>query len=203
MDDWKQSAVLQKNVRIDIGFMVSESFYFGSDNGFTPTQYEEMRVPLYQPQLMKSGGFILYSDIESNEEELIKHYADVVEKYKKYKKDISKSTLFWNRPVIFNSEFIISFPWHDKFRDGMNVLNNLTSTKDGEIYWDADQGWKLEISARDEFMYAREWDPDYEEIYCQVKFDRVNMSQQAASLISEVSGLIEKMTKALGNDYWT
>ena len=203
MGDWKKSAILQNNVKVDIGFMVSESFYFGPDNGFTPEQYEELRVPLYQPKLKKSGSFILSSEIVGNEEELIKHYQDVVMKYKEYGKVISKSTHFWNRPIIYNSEFVISFSWHDKFGEGRNVLDNLTSTEDGEIYWDMDQGWELEMVAEEGLIYAREWDPDYEEIHCQVKFDRVEARQQATVLIPTVSTLIKKLSGAIGHDYWT
>jgi hypothetical protein len=203
MDDWKQSAILQTNVKVDIGFMANEKFYFGPENGFTPEQYEEMQVPLYQPNLNRSGSFILFSDIVGNEEELIKHYLDVSKKYMIYKKDISKSTHFWNRPVIFNSEFVISFSWHDRFREGKNVLDNLTATEDGEVYWDADQGWELEIAAKDNLMYARERDPDSEEIHCQVKFDRTEIRKQAIQLMPSVSALIEKLAGAIGHDYWT
>ena len=203
MSDWKQSAILQNDVKVDIGFMASESFYFGPDNGFTPEQYEELRAPLYQPKLKRSGQFILSSEIIGNEEELIKHYQDIAMKYKEYGKDISKSTHFWNRPVIYNSEFVISFPWHDKFGEGRNVLDNLTSTEDGNVYWDADQGWELEITAEEDFMYAREWDPDNEELHCQVKFDRVQVRQQATALIPNISVLIKKLSEAVGHDYWT
>ncbi|MDS1311976.1 hypothetical protein [Marinobacter xiaoshiensis] len=203
MDDWKKSAILQNSVKVDIGFMANENFYYGPENGFTPQQYEEMRVPLYQPKLNRSGSFILFSDIVGNEEELLKHYLDVSKKYIEYKKDISKSTHFWNRPVIFNSDFIISFPWHDKFREGKNVLDNLTTTEDGGVYWDADQGWELEIEAKENLIYARERDPDYEEVHCQVKFDRAEIREQAAALIPNVSALIEKLSGAIGHDYWT
>ena len=203
MNDWKKFATLQSNVKVDIGFMANEKFYFGPDNGFTPEEYEQMQVPLYQPKLRRTGRLILFSDIVGNEEELIKHYVDVSKKYLEYKKDISKSTYFWNRPVIFNSEFIISFAWHDRFSEGKNVLDNLTSTEDGEVYWDVDQGWELEIEAKENLIYARERDPDCEEVYCQVKFERSDIRKQASALIPNVSELIEKLAGSFGHDYWT
>ncbi|WP_428243474.1 hypothetical protein [Gynuella sp.] len=203
MDDWKQSATFQNDVKVDIGFMASDDFYFGPENGFTPEQYEAMRVSLYQPALKKSGSFILSSDVIGHEKELIKHYLDVAKKYAEYQKDISKSTHFWNRPVIYNSNFVISFPWHDNFREGRHVLDSLTSIEDGNIYRDMDQGWELEIVARGDLMYVREWDPDDEEIHCQVKFDRANIRQQATALTTNVSVLIQQLSEALGHDHWT
>ncbi|AJQ94830.1 hypothetical protein [Gynuella sunshinyii] len=203
MDNWMQSATFQNDVKVDIGFMACDSFYFGPENGLTPEQYETMRVSLYQPELKKSGSFILSCDVIGHEEELIKHYRDVVQKYAEYGKDISQSTHFWNRPVIYNSDFVISFPWHDHFREGKNVLDHLTSVEDGNIYRDIDQGWALDIAARDDLIYAREWDPDYEEIHYQVKFDRVTIRQQAKALMTDVPALIQKLSAALGHDYWT
>ena len=203
MEDWKEFAELQEDVRIDIGFMVQETFYYGPENGFSPEQYENMRVSLYLPEIKKSGNFVLYTDILGKESELKRHYLDVADKCKKYKKDVNKSTHFWNRPVIYNTYFVISFPWHDKFREGKNVLENIATTTDGEVYWDRDQGWELEIIGEGGLLFAREWDPDYEEIHCQVKFDRAGIRQQAFELIPKVSSFIRELTSALGKDYWT
>ena len=108
MENWKELAKLQEDVRLDIGFMVRETFYYGPENGFSPEQYESMRVPIYFPEMKKSGNFVLYSDVVGRESELKCHYLDVAGKCKQYKKDITASTHFWNRPVIHNTDFVIS-----------------------------------------------------------------------------------------------
>lgn len=203
MEDWRKEIEFQRNVRVDIGFLVDQDFYYGPDNGFLLEQYKSMRVSLYHPEIKMSDNMVLYSNIIGKERELERYYLDVADKYKQYKKDITKSTHFWNRPVIYNSDFDINFPWIDRFRDGKNVLEHLASTTESEIYWDMDQSWALEVIGKNGLLYVREWDPDYDEIHCQVKFDWVSVRKQSLDLIPKVSNVIHELTIVLGRDYWT
>lgn len=204
MEDWKEQAVLKEGVSIDIGFMVRDSFYYGPDNGFTPEEYREMRELLFVPDLKRSGNFVLITEIKGQELELLKHYQNVIENYRKYDKDITKSSHFWNRPILYKeNDFYIGFPWHDRFREGKVVLENLTATENGDVYWDLHQGWKLEIYGSDNFLYVRESDPDSEALSCQVKFDWNSIREQSNNLLLSVTKLIDFLSKEIGYDYWT
>ena len=204
MNDWVQQAEYKSEVIIDIGFMVQESFYFGPENGFTPEQYQELREALPVPDFEMSGNFVLTKNLAGKEFLLAEHYKAVVAMHEKHCKDISKSTHFWNRPIVFQeNDFCISFSWHDRFREGKNVLESLSSIQDGEIYWDRDQGWELEIYGQGEFLFAREWDPDYEKLHCQVKFDRKSVREQSQALIAHTTEIISYLSREIGHDHWT
>ncbi|VAW83658.1 hypothetical protein MNBD_GAMMA16-1159 [hydrothermal vent metagenome] len=204
MDDWKIESEYKENVLIDIGFMVQDSFYYGPENGFTPEEHEKKRVPVYQPNLNMSGSFVLASDVFEKESELLAHYKDVIKKYTEFNKDITKSTHFWNRPIIYQKDgFNVSFPWHDRFHEGKNVLDNFTVTEDGEVYWDIDQGWELEIYGKDDLLYIREREPESEEVYCNVSFNWQNVREQSSVLITKVHNLIQYLSNSVGRDYWT
>ena len=202
--DWKEDVEYIEDIQIDVGFTVADSFYHGPDNDFTESQYQEMRVPLYQPSFERFRNFALSRHIKGKESELLTHYRDVVEKHAQYKKDINLSTYFWNRPFIFKGENVhLSFPWYDNFRAGKFVLDRLASISSGEVFSGLDQGWELEIFADNDLLYARQRDFDTGKIYSQIVFDRAPICDSAARLVPIVSELIEFLSAGLDKDYWS
>lgn len=202
--DWKAESVAVEGVLVDVGFLVQEAFYYGPENGFTPRQRQELQDKLYKPDLRKSGSFVLSADILGKERELSAHYKDVVAKAKDRGKSLHNSSHFWNRPVIYSPNlFYLSFPWHDRFREGRRLLQALLKGAEGEVFSDIDQGWQLDIELFDGVMYAREGDPDERTFHCNVKFEYSPIRAQVEELLRRVERLIAHLTSELGEDNWT
>ena len=202
--DWKYESVHMNGVTVDIGFIVKDSFYYGPENGFTSEQWSALQEKLYQPDLHKSGSFVLSADINGKEEELFAYYKDLKAKVLARGKSLENSTEFWNRPVIYAPDsFNLSFCWHDRFREGKSLLRALLADDDGEVFSDIDQGWQLDIYRHDGMLYALQGDPDTGTVHYNVKFEHAPIKDQAAQLLPRIEKLIADLTAQLGTDYWT
>ncbi len=203
-DDWKSESVHMDGVLVDIGFLVKESFYYGPENGFTSEQWSALQEKLYQPNLRKSGSFVLSADIDGKEDELFAYYKDLKSKALAHRKSLDKSTEFWNRPVIYTPDaFYLSFCWHDRFREGKSLLHALLADDDGEVFADIDQGWQLDIHLHEGILYALQGDPDKGTVDYNVKFAHAPIKDQVAQLLPRIEKLIADLTAQFGTDYWT
>lgn len=203
MEDWQQHSTMQEGVKLDIGFSLSETFYYGPPNNHTPEQYQSMRVPLYQPKIRKTKHLYLSSDILGNEEELERHYQDVLDKFEEYGKEIKWCSHFWTKPVIYNATFFVPLLWHDTFTEASNFLDNLTTENEGLIYSDMDQGWAIEIIGQENLLYVYICDPDTDTLHCNIKCTWSDLRAQAAERIPQVSILVQRLSNTFGRDYWT
>ena len=201
---WLPEAIAVDDAVADIGFLIQESFYFGPENGFSPQQWQELREPVYQPSLKKAGNFVLSADVIGKETELAAHYKDVAAKALAHRRSLKGSSHFWNRPVVYSpNKFVLSFPWHDKFREGKRLLNSLASDATGEMFWDRDQGWALEMHRIGDSLYAQECDPDEEVIHYTVKFPHESLKEQIKVLLPRIETLIAFLASEVGQDYWS
>ena len=200
---WLPEAIPVEDSVVDIGFLVQESFYYGPENGFSPQQWQELREAVYQPSIKKSGNFILSADVLGKESELAAHYKDVAAKALAHRRSLKNSSHFWNRPVVYSTDkFVLSFPWHDKFCEGKRLLGALANGT-GEVLWDRDQGWELEVHRVGDSLYAREGDPDDHVIYYTVKLPYEPIKTQIEALLPRVESLIAFLAREVGQDYWS
>jgi hypothetical protein len=204
LTDLRSESIAAERVRVDIGFTVRESFYYGPDYNFTPQQWLELRDALYQPAIPKSGSLVLSTDIVGKERELCAHYKDVIDKATAHGKSLQSSSHFWNKPVIYSPDlFNLSFAWHDRFREGKGFLDALLHGAEGDVYSDLDQGWQLDIQLFNGILYVQEVDPDEGTCHCNVNFEYAPFRAQVVELMPRVQHLIAYLTSELGRDYWT
>lgn len=190
---------------VEVGFVLSDSFYFGPENHFTDKQWQTLREPLYQPPVARHGNYVLTAAVSKSAEELVKYYTDVLRLLKKHSKPWERHQYyFWLRPLILaTKEFEVRFPWHDTWEETERLLAALEASGDGEIFSDMDQGWEVSIVARGERLFIRQGDLDTGEEQVCVSCDRVALGQQVPTLRRRCLGILTRLREALGVDCWS
>lgn len=206
MDDpeWVSRAKPSDAAVVEIGFLISDSFYFGPENDFSPEQWQSLRDPLYRPAIDRHGNYVLTSALSESPAELIKHYADVVRARDKHGKRWARQpTYFWMRPLIFScGVFEISFPWYDTWEETKPLLDALERSGDGELFSDLEQGWEVAIVASGDRLFMRQGDFDSgEEEEC-VSCDRASLTRQVQPLRDRCEAVLAELRSGLGHDYW-
>ena len=201
--EWTKTAKHVDNASLDVGFVISDSFYYGADNDFTPEEWESSRTRITQPELPKFGDFVLGEDV-GDAGELLKYYRDVLILAKEHNKQIeNRSSYFWIRPLIYKrDEFAITFPWYDTYEEIRRFLESAEEHKEGQVFWDRDQCWELTAHARNGRLYIREWDPDYEEEHVSVSLDFASLRSQIEPTRNRIDNILTQLRAALGKDYW-
>lgn len=203
--EWISRAKMAATVTMEVGFLISKTFYYGPENDFTQEQWQKLREPLHQPAHEQYGDFLLSAELEMSVEELVQYYRDVIRLVAKYRKVMGQqSHYFWMRPLIFSrGEFAISFPWYDTWQEALPVLNALESTSDGLLFDDMDQGWQLEMFAEGGHLYLRQSDFDSGEEQFVIAANRAQIASQVPTLRNRVTHQLQELTAAFGKDYWS
>ena len=190
---------------VEVGFLISDSFYFGPEDDFSPEQWQSLREPLYQPAIERHGNYVLTSALAETPAELVKHYADVIRARDRHGKRWTKQpTYFWIRPLIFSpGTFEISFPWYDTWEESEPLLDALERSGEGEIFSDLDQGWEVAIVASGGRLLMRQGDFDSGEEQECVSCDRTYLTRQVPLLRDRCERMLSELRRALGHDYWS
>lgn len=193
------------HLKVDVGFLISDDFYYGDENEWTDEEWKTQRQLLEKPTQELYGRYALSEAFEGKEEQLISYYASVLQAIKDHNKSRKAGdSCFWLRPIVYQQEVNeISFPWYDTFVEALSFLEALTKNEDGWIFDDMDQGWQVAVYAEgDKFHFIqRNWEVD-EPVWL-ASGNRAALSSMAKQCIVRVKKQIELLTAALGADYWT
>lgn len=205
LPDWAAESVPVDGMRIDIAFIVEPSFYYGPSSQLLPGQWESLREPLYQPAIPGAAqGFVLSQDCVGREDELCRHYRDLLAKAAHHGKDLADGTHFRNRPMLQAPEgVLVGFPWHDRFIDGRTFVESLAAGTPGEVFSDYEQGWFLDLRLHDGTLYLREDDPDEGSVIHNLRFGYEPVRAQVAGVLARTEALIARLVREFGRDYWT
>ena len=207
MKEWFDSANLIENASVDIGFVLNSEFYYGPDQHpavVERKEVERLRIPLFA---RSTERFATTSEAEPYIDQLIIYYSDVVRLAKKHGKTFNQiCQYFWLRLSIFDKgdTFRVGFPWYDTLSEMQPVLVALSNPPSvGEVHWDRDQGWELEMDSYNGLLYVREWDPDYDEVHVVAKLPLRALASSAEAALHRTQKIISALTKALSEDAWT
>jgi len=200
---WTKDSVRQFDVRLDYLFFVDAALYVGQDGWSSQAEYEKNQVPLYKPNMPLSANRISYKDIRHGDEELVKHYKDVLTKHEQFKLDLGESTNFRNVPLIKSEQYEISFPWYDDFETGRNSLIEIRELGKNQLFNDIEQGFQLDVLAKDGWLYIHHSDPDSNFSYTNIAINQNDLNQQIDYVIPEVERIIASLAQQFGEDYWT
>jgi len=205
LPDWAAQSEPVEGVRIDIAFIVEPTFYYGPPSNIAAAQWEQLREPLYQPAIPGAAqGFVLSADCIGHEDELCRHYRDLLAKAARHGKDPADGPHFWNRPVVHApGRFLLSFPWHDRFSEGRAFIESLATGTPGEVFSDYEQGWFFDLRLHDGTLYLRDDDPDEGTTFHNLRFAYEPVRAQVGTVLARVERLITRLTGELGRDYWT
>jgi hypothetical protein len=202
MSGWIEQSKHIENFKIDIAFMASDEFYFGGDNDAKQIEDEKYREKLYPPF---GGGLITAKMAYERFDELVKYYDNVATLARKYDKKLEQY-YFWVRPFLREAksgEALVCFLWQDTFDVSSKSLESLTKENEGEILFDADQGWEIVAEKRGDRLYIKESDPDENVIMSIIDIDRNEAVKQINETINYAKIVIEKLVKRYGFDLWS
>ncbi len=193
-------------IHLEIAFVLQNDFYYGPANHFTEIQWKTMRQALYAPQYPLYDKYVLTKDIlADNAQELIKYYRNIENIAEKYQIDLINTSYFWIRPFMYSKSNInIHFPWHDTYEESQHYLRSLLSRKNGELFFDLDQGWQITINADEKHIFIKESDGECQNelIYKSIKTNREFIEEQAAIVLERLNAVIELLTSEFKVNYW-
>ena len=193
-------------IRVDIGFLIAKTFYYGPENGFSDDQWQQLRQPLlYRPNVALYHNYLLSAELRESADELIRYYSDVLRLVAHHGKDIHRnSNYFWLRPVLIAAGgFDISFPWYDTWDESVPMLAALGGKDNGLIFHDIEQGWEFHAFGDENRLFLREGDSDSGADHVAIALDRDLLSGQIPAVRQRVDRVIPELSVALGRDYWS
>jgi hypothetical protein len=193
-------------VVVEAAFLVSESLYYGPPNEFSNEQWRSLRDPIYQPRLpIHPPGRVFSRDAIQQRGELLAYYQSVITVARARGKQLWVSdSEFWLRPVVWGGgRELASCAWRDTPGEAEVMLASLLSSKDGELFYDVDEGWELRVTGKGKDLLFLEGDPFEGRVHAYFRCDREAVAVQAQQAIANLSELIPWLSEQLGADYWT
>jgi hypothetical protein len=203
--EWVARATLVDVVTVDMGFVIQDDYYYGPETGMTPGQWQQLREPLYQPQIGRYRNFILSAALEPSAADLIRYYQDVLRCASAHRQDIGKKRhYFWLRPLIFApGEFHVTFPWYDTWKEATGMLTALAAGGDGLLFEDMDQSWAFQAFGEGERLFLRHSDPDADKEHVIVSCDQAPVARQVREVRRRMARVLPELCAAVGQDYWS
>jgi hypothetical protein len=194
---WVNKATFLDSVTVEVGFCISDSFYYGPENRMTDREWQEMREALYQPKIKQREGLVVTSAVQYHVEELFRYYQNVLSLSEKHNRLISQD-YFWMRPIIYSPErTIMTFPWYDTWTEAENFLQQVSTDKCGPIFSDIEQGWKADIYATADKLFFQQ------DNNLSTGCHRQNFHKQLPSLRERAQKILNELQSHLGKDYWS
>lgn len=207
MKDWFDSAAFVEGASVEVGFLLRPDFYYGPD-GHIDIAERKLVEPICLPTFARQQErLVTTKEAENHIDELGQYYLEVVRLSRKHGKSFQQIlSYFWLRLFIRDpsGRFYVSFPWYDTLSKMEGLLNALADPpSSGEVHWDRDQCWELEIDAHDGMLYVREWDPDCEETHVIGKLPLLSLASSSEAALNRARRVIAALATALTEDAWT
>ena len=206
METWFKDAKQLGSLEIETCFLLQDDLYYGPDTH--PEVVERKQTePLVPPSINRHvHSMVRTAEVEDNVDELARYYTDIIRLGRKHRLPFNHiSHYFWMRFWIWNTDedVHISFPWYDTQAEIDSFIDSVATTSVGPLFWDADQGWELEIHASDDDLYLRLRDPDYDETHAVVCFPADALLNELPRLQSRTRLIIDSLSSIVGRDLWT
>jgi hypothetical protein len=206
MKPWISEAKPVSLLNAELCFLLKEDFYFGPDrHAGVDTSAFTQRLSL--PSFPRSApSMVLMSELDGREDELSAYYQQVVELAIHHGLNFNSIRHhFWVRLWMWNSEedVDVSFPWYDSYSEVARFLNALLAVESGEVDYDIEQGWEMEVEAYAGHVYIRQRNPDDDETYMCIRVPRDELVLQVQQVMARSINTIMLLTEAMGEDVWT
>ncbi len=207
MKDWYDSASFVEDASVEVGFLLHPDFYYGPDR-HTDIAEQKHVEPICLPTFGRTHErLVTTQEAEDHIGELSQYYLNVVRLSRKHGKSFQQvRQYFWLRLFICDPswKFSVSFPWYDTLSEMDGLLSVLANPpSNGEVHWDRDQGWELEMDAHDGMLYVREWDPDYEETHVVGRLPLLSLASSSKAALERARRVIAALATILTEDAWT
>ena len=188
MESWFADAKRIKSLEAEICFLLHDEFCNG------------LKIERRVPSMLRSA------EVVGHEEELANYYREVIRVARKHHKAFNEiRQYFWMRFWLWNTdeEIYISFPWYDTYSEINQFLTSLSDKSDGQLFWDVDQGWELDVHAFDGDFIARLRNPDDNETHAIVRLPIDELLSSIQPLRTRTDSIIKTLTSVVGRDLWT
>ena len=206
MEPWFAEAKRITSLDAKICFLLQHDFYYGPDSHPEVVERKEVE-PLPSPNIARQApSMVCSAEALGHEEELAHYYREVVRIARKHRQTFNAIRhYFWLRFWLWNSEqdVHIAFPWYDTFGEIEQILDSVAKTTEGQVFWDVDQGWELEMYSSEGELFTRLRDPDYDETHVVVRFPREMLLEQLQPVRTRTESIIRFLSSAIGQDVWT
>jgi hypothetical protein len=195
----------------DAAFQIAETFYVGAENGFTPREWEEARIPLPPPALpCRIPGLVTTDDLLDREDELIAYYQRLIAVAEAHGKAnvLGKPFPYFSvgPRLIGGGEVLAGFLWTDDVPDTRSVLEALAGLEPGAtgLVWDdQDQGWRILIAAAGDAAYFVEWNAEgAPPVDGGWVLDAATLARPASEALARLETIHGRLAAALGRDFW-
>ena len=190
----------------ELCFLLKEEFYFGPDRhaGLDLSKLtQRLKLPSFQ---RSKPSMVRTAELDGREGELFAYYKQVVELANHHGLPFNSIRhYFWVRLWMWNSEedVLVSFPWYDTYSEVSWFLKALLSVESGEVDYDIDEGWAMEVEAYEGHVYIRQMDPDSQLTHVCIRVPRAELVLQVQQLMARSTNSIMLLTEAMGEDVWT
>jgi hypothetical protein len=202
--DWIADTSPVESVSVDVGFYVSEDFYYGDQNDPIALQSGKWRKPLYKPAVKSAGPWVLISSGDLVVSELVLYYEDVLSKVQRHRLNLLKYLhYFWMRPFLIYDANTVTFPWYGTSTEADRLLSTIQGAVEGEVFFDCDQCWEIDMYALNRRLHIREWDPDYQEEHLRINCPLESLQRQCREMRLKTNNVLDELKTALGDDFWS
>jgi len=214
--DWFESAPLVENAAVEIAFLLRTDFYYGPD-GHQDITEKKLIAPLGLPEFPRVvASQATTREAEHHTDELIRYYADIIRFAQQYSRNIEQVRhYFWLRLYLStpSGHFDVAFPYYDTLAEIAPLLLTLINPpSSGEVLWDRDQCWELDMIAHDGMLYVREWDPDGADhpsdpdagaVHALGKLPLQALAASSKAALERARRIVATLNDALGVDLWS
>ncbi|KQW65038.1 hypothetical protein [Variovorax sp. Root411] len=198
MEPWFADAKPIDSLEPEIAFHLCDEFH--------PAPYQRPE-PLALPGFQRAERLrACTSEAIGHEAELAAYYGQVAALARQHALKLHQvRQYFWMDLRLDNEDANVhlSFPWYDTFSSMDHFLVAVAGHDEGNIYNDQDQGWAVEVWARNGTLYIRESNPDSDDEPGQaVALPRTGLQARIAPLRERTAKLVAYLAKELGPEAW-
>jgi hypothetical protein len=207
MQEWCEDSRLVEPLEAEICFLLQKDFYVGDPDD--PEQLNDImyRETLLLPRIERASEMLVKtSEAEGNEASLAEYYRDIARRAKGLHRSLNDvRQYFWCGLWFLNeAEGVrISFPWHGTLDRIKSLFNDFRNTESGVIVHIQDHGWGILVLSDGGYIYIKEWDPDEEEIWLNIKVERDLFLRGLQRLEARAQKVINRLSEELGEDLWS
>lgn len=203
MESWFADAKRISSLEAEDCFLLRDDFYFGPDSFPHVSERKEVE-PLPSPTMSRHvSSMVRTSEAIGHENELADYYRAVLRVARSHNKSFDEILhYFWLRFWLWNTEqqVHISFPWYDTFSEIDRFFVDVSADSDGQVFWDADQGWELEIHCSNGEYFFRLRNPDDDETHAIVRLPFDGLHSVIQPLRTRTQSIIRSLSSAVGRD---
>lgn len=189
-----------------IGFLIYDDFYYGPDR-HPEVSERSMVLKLDPPAIPREFPSVARSfEVLGHEQALADYYWRIVAAARSRGKDFNQiRSYFWMRLWLSQPKdgLSISFPWYDSLSEMRRFSDAIASQSVGDLYWDADQGWGLDVKGTHDRLLIHEHDPDDGGEGLLVSVPRAEFQRRMSAVMQDAEAIVARLAHESGVDVWT